>query len=72
MTIEEKIFTFVKEMGYINNEHVLGILFYGSYLTGVNTENSDIDLHIILDNENPNHLIIYNFHMAVSYPNLLK
>ena len=44
-------------MDYLNNEHVLGILFYGSYLTGLNTENSDIDLHIIFDNEDPNHLI---------------
>jgi len=57
VTIEEKITKFVEEMNYLNNEHVLGILFYGSYLTGVNTANSDIDLHIILDNENPNQLI---------------
>ena len=57
MTIDEKILAFINEMGYLNNEHVLGVLFYGSYLTGVNTANSDIDLHIILDNEEPNHLI---------------
>ena len=57
MTIEEKILTFINEMGYLNNEHVLGILFYGSYLTGVNTTNSDIDLHIIFDNDEPTHLI---------------
>ena len=57
MTVEEKIFTFINEMGYLDNEHVLGIIFYGSYLTGVNTANSDIDLHIILDNDDPNHLI---------------
>lgn len=57
MTIDEKILTFINEMGYLNNEHVLGVLFYGSYLTGVNTANSDIDLHIILDNDDPNHLI---------------
>lgn len=44
-------------MGYLNNEHVLGVFFYGSYLTGLNTDNSDIDLHIIFDNEEPNHLI---------------
>lgn len=44
-------------MGYLNNEHVLGAFFYGSYLTGLNTDNSDIDLHIIFDNEEPNHLI---------------
>ena len=57
MSIEEKILSFVTDMDYLNNEHVLGILFYGSYLTGLNTENSDIDLHIIFDNENPAHLI---------------
>lgn len=57
MSIEEKILSFVTDMGYLNNEHVLGILFYGSYLTGLNTANSDIDLHIIFDNEDPNHLI---------------
>ena len=57
MSIEDKILSFVTDMGYLNNEHVLGILFYGSYLTGLNTKNSDIDLHIIFDNEDPNHLI---------------
>ena len=57
MLIEEKILSFINDMGYIDNEHVLGILFYGSYLTGLNTENSDIDLHIIFDNTDPNHLI---------------
>ena len=57
MTIENKILTFIDNMGYLNNKHVLGILFYGSYLTGLHTKNSDIDLHIIFDNENPNHLI---------------
>lgn len=44
-------------MGYLNNEHVLGAFFYGSYLTGLNTDNSDIDLHIIFDNEEPDRLI---------------
>lgn len=57
MTIEDKISSFIKDMGYLNNEHVLGVFFYGSYLTGLNTENSDIDLHIIFDNEDPNHLV---------------
>lgn len=57
MLLENKILNFVYEMGYLNNEHVLGILLYGSYLTGFHGENSDIDLHIVFDNENPNHLI---------------
>lgn len=57
MSIEEKILTFINDMGYLNNDHVLGVLFYGSYLTGLNTENSDIDLHIIFDNLEPDRLI---------------
>lgn len=57
VTIDEKILTFINEMGYLNNEHVLGILFYGSFLSGFNTKNSDIDLHIIFDNEDPEHSI---------------
>ena len=57
MTINEKILSFINEMNYVNNEHCLGVLFYGSYQTGLNTLNSDIDLHIIFDNSDPNHLI---------------
>ena len=38
-------------MGYLNNEHCLGAFVYGSSLTGFNTASSDIDLHIIFDNE---------------------
>lgn len=57
MTIDEKIMAFINEMGYMNNEHVLGVIFYGSFLTGFGTNNSDIDLHIIFDNEDPEHLI---------------
>ena len=57
MTINEKILEFIKEMNYVNNEHCLGVLFYGSYLTGLNTAESDIDLHIIFDDCDPNHLI---------------
>lgn len=43
---------FMKEMNYIEDEHFLGIIVYGSSLTGFNTKNSDIDLHIIFDNYN--------------------
>lgn len=39
-------------MGYRENSHTLGILFYGSYLYGLDNENSDIDLHIIYDDSN--------------------
>ena len=61
MTINEKILTFVDKMNYINNEHVLGVLFYGSFLTGFNNKNSDIDLHIIYDNFDPNHFVRGNY-----------
>lgn len=57
MTVKEKIMAFINEMGYLNNEHVLGVLFYGSFLTGYNKPDSDIDLHVIFDNSNPEHLI---------------
>lgn len=57
MSVEEKILEFIAEMDYLNNEHVLGILFYGSYLTGFNTSNSDIDLHVIFDDDDKEHLI---------------
>lgn len=55
--ILKKILKFVKEMGYLNNKHCLGVFVYGSSLTGFNTSCSDIDLHVIFDNEEPNRLI---------------
>jgi predicted nucleotidyltransferase len=51
------IYNFVKEMGYLKNENVLGILFYGSYLRGTNREGSDIDMHIIYNNKLPHKII---------------
>ena len=57
MTINEKIWALIDERGYIDNPHCLGVLFYGSYLTGIYNNNSDIDLHILFDNDDPNHLI---------------
>ena len=47
---------FIEKMKYKENEHVLGIFFYGSYLTGFYNEDSDIDLHVIFDNSNPERL----------------
>ena len=44
-------------MDYLNDEHCLGIFVYGSSLTGFNTKSSDIDLHVIYDNEEPDRLI---------------
>jgi len=49
--------TFAEEMNYRENEHFLGIVVYGSSLTGFNSEGSDIDLHVIMDNSNPNHIV---------------
>ena len=57
MTVHETIQEFIKKNNYLQDEHVLGILFYGSYKHGLNNQNSDIDLHIIYDDSNPNHLI---------------
>lgn len=51
------ILKFIDKMGYLKNEHVLGCFFYGSFLTGFNNNTSDIDLHIIFDNDDPRHLI---------------
>ena len=55
--VEDTIYNFIKKMGYLENRHVIGILFYGSYLTGYNHSKSDIDLHVVFDNLNPGHLI---------------
>jgi len=57
LNIDNIIINFINKMGYLKNEHVLGCFFYGSFLTGYNTKNSDIDLHIIFDNSDPKHLI---------------
>ena len=57
MTVHEIIQEFIKKNKYLQDEHVLGILFYGSYQYGLNNQNSDIDLHIIYDDSNPKHLI---------------
>ena len=57
MTVHETIQEFIKKNKYLQDEHVLGILFYGSYKYRLNNQNSDIDLHIIYDGYNPHHLI---------------
>ena len=57
MTVHEIIEEFIKKNKYLQDEHVLGILFYGSYQYGLNNQNSDIDLHIIYDDSKPKHLI---------------
>lgn len=55
--IYEIINKFIDEMGYKDNEHVLGVFFYGSYQLGCANEDSDIDLHVIFDDCNPKHII---------------
>lgn len=41
----------------MDNPHVLGVFFYGSYLTGFYNKKSDIDLHIIMDDSDPKTII---------------
>ncbi|MDO5568744.1 MAG: nucleotidyltransferase domain-containing protein [bacterium] len=43
--------TFVNKMGYLNNEQLEGIIFYGSNQTGFSNSYSDLDLHIIFSND---------------------
>ena len=47
---------FISKMGYTNNSHFLGIYFYGSSLTGFNNKDSDIDLHVIFDDNDLKHI----------------
>ena len=48
---------FMEEMNYMDDDHFLGIIVYGSSLTGFNTEISDIDLHVVFDNSDPSRMI---------------
>lgn len=57
MPVYETIQEFLEKNQYLQDKHVLGVLFYGSYKYGLNNKNSDIDLHIIYDDSNPEHLI---------------
>ena len=56
INVENIINKFVKKQNYLNNEHVIGIIFYGSYQTGMQTDISDIDIRIIFDDTYPNHI----------------
>ena len=47
---------FIDKMDYKNNSNFLGIYFYGSCLTGFNDSFSDIDLHVIFDDSDLNHI----------------
>jgi len=52
----EIIDKFIKKMNYKDNSHYLGIYFYGSRLTGFHNTNSDIDLHVVFDNYDKEHI----------------
>ena len=41
---------FIEKRGYLSNPDVLGIVLYGSYTTGYQDAQSDIDMHIIMSN----------------------
>ena len=47
MEIEEVIYDFLNEFGYTEDERIEGVIFYGSYQTNTNKEDSDVDLIII-------------------------
>ena len=47
---------FIIKMNYRDNKHYLGTYFYGSSFTGFNTKYSDIDLHVIFDNSDLEHI----------------
>jgi predicted nucleotidyltransferase len=47
---------FINKMNYKNNSCFLGVYFYGSCLTGFNSDDSDIDLHIIFDDSDSKHI----------------
>lgn len=44
------IMEFVNKMGYLSSKDIEGIIFYGSNQTGFGNQFSDIDLHIIFNN----------------------
>ncbi len=48
---------FIQEMNYMDNPHFLGVIVYGSSLTGNTNELSDIDLHVIFDNNESGRVI---------------
>jgi len=47
---------FVEEMKYKDNEHFIGVFFYGSKMTGFDNETSDIDLHVVFDDSDLTHI----------------
>lgn len=52
-TFNKVINTFLNEKGYLDNENIEGVVFYGSASTGYSTKSSDIDLQIITNEDLP-------------------
>ena len=55
--VSEIIDQFISEMKYLENDHVLGAFFYGSYYSGCADQFSDVDLRIILDDSDLSYYI---------------
>ena len=51
MEIEQIIHDFLDEYGYTNDRKLEGVIFYGSYQTKTNREDSDVDLIIIYNSK---------------------
>lgn len=57
MDFRDALYEFLNKRGYFNDENCEGIIFYGSYSTGFQNEESDLDLHIIYNDNQPNKII---------------
>lgn len=57
MNFRNAIIDFLNKMGYLKNKNCEGAVFYGSYSTGFYNDTSDIDLHIIFNNNEPERII---------------
>ncbi len=57
MNFRNAIIDFLNKMGYLENKNCEGAVFYGSYSTGFYNDKSDIDLHIIFNDNDPDKII---------------
>ncbi len=57
MFVYNTIKQFLNNNHYLQDPHVIGVLFYGSYKYGLNNRNSDLDLHIIYDDSKQDRLV---------------
>lgn len=51
MNYREALNKFIDEMGYLKDEEVEGIIFYGSFHTGTANEFSDIDIMVLFNDD---------------------